>query len=239
MQRSLRSWLVATSIALHACTGGQSGNEAAIPTPMAPSDGGVPSGGTDVREIRADSTASQAPFGLCDLVRHPMWKAGGLYEVERITVQMEPVKSEGEERLFAFAYVKLSLRRGWFNAESDAVARVQGHVLASASYFSSFQGDLGVGEVVGVLLSNGAGWNRDYFGLHNLGIFDPREGGGYSNGQLFTRTRVGADELGDMITAIAASDPSGPCPHDARPDWDFFDEDAGTGRPPDAGMRSR
>jgi hypothetical protein len=203
------------------------------PDAAALGDAATPSAPKGVRydAINGGSTATMASFGLCELVRHPMFEAAGLYRVESLTGVLEDVGEEAQGIRKPFTYVELSLLDAWYNVEHDTVARISGGPLGDGST-AAWRVSLKVGETVGLLLMQ-APFNGGHYDLNPQGMFHERDDGGYSNGVLFTSRVVSAAELGTMVSATARAPESDPCPFDEQPDDGTVrdDEDAGLDSP--------
>jgi hypothetical protein len=61
---------------------------------------------------------------------------------------------------------------------------------------------LKVGEVVGLLVVPAIPENRGFLGIDSLGLFREQPGGGYSNGQIFTKQQVALDTIGHTIQSL-------------------------------------
>jgi len=211
----LRGFVFFVTLGASACADQEASAER---EPSCPADGTVTrDGGVEYESTgHAIGATSAAPITLCNLARSPSMETAGLYRVETLTgYYEEDLWTPGSSA--PFTYVELALLESWHGADGDAVARITGGPLPSCST-ALWRVSLEVGEVVGVLLSKRIPENRDHYGLSAQGTFKQTQDGGYSNGVLFTREAIGADELGEMIEAIAESDPSEPCPHDAVPE---------------------
>jgi len=178
--------------------------------------GGEGEARTEYARIEAGGVLDQYPIGLCALVRHPMFGSAGLYEVEALEgVVEDDLRNPGDRA--GFTYVELALVDGWWSAEQSPVARVLGGPWPSGDS-GGWHVSLAVGERVGLLLVNPVAENRGHHDLHNLGVFNAPENGGYSNGQLFKDRRVGAGELGELIEGLAGEDLEADCPYDELPE---------------------
>lgn len=176
--------------------------------------------GTAYSRIDGASLATMATFSLCKLARHPMFESAGLYRVERLTgVTEEDLWNPGQ--INGFTYVELSLVDGWHKAEAKPVARILGGPWPDGRV-GGWNIQLEVGEVVGLLLLRKAPENRGYPGIHELGLFKRGANGGFSNGQLFTRSAADEGQLGELVTAFSGESIDAPCPaNDVQSDVDL------------------
>jgi hypothetical protein len=196
-----------------------------------------PSGAVGVKysEIKAGGLASRAPRTLCQLVRAPRVHGGGLYMVESITGFTEKDLHNPESNKKGFTYVSLSLVDPWFQAEKRVTARIFGGPFPSGDV-GGWDVDLKVGQQVGLLFTKPTPENHGHPYLSSHGTFLLREDGGYSNGELFTKRRVDAKELGELARAMATSDDA--CARDEAPDFQetadvHVDDDRDTARGPE------
>ena len=201
---SMQSVLVV--LALSACAGEPPDDEDAPAR-----DRGACGDQGDDTSTRPRSSATTALVNLCPLVRLPMFDAGGLYRVASVEAEYEEDPSSPGSKA-PFTYVELELLEPWFNANTDATARIRGGPTPCGT-IALPRVSLIVGETVGALLLAPTPENRGHYGLHPLGIFKRTASTGFTNGQLVIDDTTEAD-LGQMITAIAEAEDTAPCPYD-------------------------
>lgn len=191
-------------------------SEAAPPEGLSTGGATMQANRTDYEKIVVGAESDVTPVSLCMLVRHPQWAGQGLYVVESLTGYTEDSVSTPGERQ-AVTYVKLVLAEGWYQAESRPEARIAGGPTDDGKQVMWSVG-LKVGETVGLLLGDARADNRGFYDLLPLGVFGQRADGGYTNGQLFTKQRVDARELGNLVKGLAGEALGDPCPYDEQPD---------------------
>jgi len=105
----------------------------------------------------------------------------------------------------------------WFDAPKHPVARIVGGPYPGGDV-GGWDVTLKVGEAVGLFLAEPRERNRDYYGLDELGVFYEDDEGGYSNGMLFTKRHVDANELADLVKGLAGESLDAQCPYNEASD---------------------
>lgn len=165
-------------------------------------------------EITRGSYALYRDISLCELVSRS--DAAGLYEVTELRGVTEPVPGRSGKREPA-TYVELELREGWSeDPPTNPVVRIDGGPLFEEDVTEMWEISLSLGEEIGAFLEPPSARNQGFFDLNEFRLFKRLPHGGFSNGQLFTRTAVDSVEIQTWVRTIEADLPS--CPVDKRPD---------------------
>ena len=217
MRLNFSTCVVLVVLSASGCSQGESDDHKTMP-PHGPEK--FPSTGVTYRSIHSSTAAILVPFDLCTIVRHPMRQGAGsgLYVVKALRGETEDdLRSPGDRG--GFTYVALSLVTGWYKAEENTVARILGGPFPSGQ-IGGWTIDLAVGDTVGLLFTAPTPGNAGYPDLDEHGTFKKAKNGGYTNGMLYTKRVVSADELGASVKALAGATLDAPCPspYDERPD---------------------
>lgn len=154
------------------------------------------SNGVSYQEIRGGPVDAR-PLSLCELLK--FFTAGaGAYRVKSLTGYTEELLDH-PGNFDGFTYVELELVADWSGASpSNPVLRIAGGP-KTPDITRRWTVSLTVGEVVGLLVVPASPANRGFPGIDSLGLFREEPGGGYSNGQLFTKQPAALDTIGHTI----------------------------------------
>ena len=138
-------------------------------------------------------------MGLCELVRaNPL--GIGTYRVEKIVGYTEP---DDEGVAMGVTYVSMMQTASWIDGSTAAItssttARTDGGPVGPKCT-KSWGLSLNEGEEVLMLFNTPQAWNKGYNSLDSLQIFHRRQDGTFSNGQLFSNTRISDQALRKKI----------------------------------------
>lgn len=182
--------------------------------PQVETDGVVRNHRVALTELKPALTTDFQPKALCKFVRHPGYHGHGLYEVTALTAYLERV---GNEEIPA-TYVELTRLKNFHDADEKIVARIGGGPLRNGDV-AAWNLALELHEPVVVLgvVKPGA-WNLGYPALDPTHVFRRRAGGGYTNGALFTKRVIEAEEMGELVAGLAGEPMDQACPYDVEPD---------------------
>lgn len=173
-------------------------------------------------KIQGEASASRRAIGLCELAQG-FARGGGVYQVDSIVSTMEfadlaPGSTDTVvEQPFTFITFK-SVAPWTPGAPVNPVARIRGGEFPNGS-IQPWPVSLAVGEQVGLLFYDPYPLptsNHGFLTVHQQGLFQLKANGGYSNTELFTASKKGLAEVGEMLSKLYAA--LSACPLDVAPD---------------------
>lgn len=150
----------------------------------------------ELDEVIEDGCALQKSLNLCDMVRGS--PNAGFYRVESLTAVKEKIPGQGDESAW-FTYVEVTLLDSWQTGEAGPTA-VTARVPGDRSGIVSLR----VGEELGIVFLAPTEENLGFHRMSSKNLFKPKADGGYSNGAVLTRARLGAVELGESVRKALA-----------------------------------
>jgi hypothetical protein len=136
-------------------------------------------------------------------------------QVDSLTGYTEHIDNQA----YTATYAELSLVENWFEGQKKVLVRLAGGPTDQGGV-TLWDIALKVGEKVAVLgFVKARDINRGYLTINPLHLFHQRpDDGGYTNGQLFSRRVVTADQLGRLVKGLTGRKLADACPYDEMPD---------------------
>jgi hypothetical protein len=165
-------------------------------------------------------TPLQRPVSLCEIAQRFRGPAG-VYRVENLIGVTEPVPAAPHLK-DGYTYVELARVEPWgADAPAKVTVRMSGGPTETAGVTKTWQVAFELGEEVGLVLLPPSPENRNYYGVHNLGVFrknSARRDADATNGQLFRKSKLNLTAIGKLVSAMRVA--SSCAPLDVFPDRD-------------------